>query len=28
VSMNLTAMCLCTQHGLWSSEPYAVKVVW
>jgi superoxide reductase len=27
VSMNLTAMCLCTQHGLWASEPKAVKVV-
>jgi superoxide reductase len=27
VSMNLTAMCLCTQHGLWSSEPKAVKVI-
>ncbi|MDP4210619.1 MAG: desulfoferrodoxin family protein [Bacteroidota bacterium] len=27
VSMNLTAMCLCTQHGLWSSEAKAVKVV-
>jgi superoxide reductase len=26
VSMNLTAMCLCTQHGLWSSEAKAVKV--
>jgi superoxide reductase len=27
VSPNLTAMCLCTQHGLWSSEPKAVKVI-
>jgi superoxide reductase len=27
VSMNLTAMCLCTQHGLWASEPKTVKVV-
>lgn len=27
VSMNLTAMCHCTQHGLWSSEPKAVKVM-
>ena len=26
VSMNLTAMCLCTQHGLWSSDAKAVKV--
>lgn len=27
VSMNLTAMCLCTQHGLWSSESKTVKVL-
>jgi len=27
VSMNLTAMCLCTQHGLWSSETKNVKVL-
>jgi superoxide reductase len=27
VSMSLTAMCLCTQHGLWMSEPKAIKVV-
>lgn len=27
VSMNLTAMSYCTQHGLWTSEPRAVKVV-
>ena len=27
VSMNLTAMSLCTQHGLWSSEAKAIKVV-
>jgi superoxide reductase len=27
VSMNLSAMCLCTQHGLWISEPKTVKVV-
>jgi len=27
VSMHLTAMCLCTQHGLWTSEEKPVKVV-
>lgn len=27
VSMNLTAMCLCTQHGLWSSESKVIKVL-
>lgn len=27
VSMNLTAMSYCTRHGLWTSEPKAVKVV-
>jgi superoxide reductase len=27
VSMNLTAMCLCTQHGLWVSEVKNVKVI-
>jgi superoxide reductase len=27
VSMNLTAMSLCTQHGLWSSEEKTVKVL-
>lgn len=27
VSMNLTAIALCTQHGLWASEPKAIKVV-
>jgi superoxide reductase len=26
-SMNLTAMCLCTQHGLWSSHEKTVKIV-
>lgn len=27
VSMNLTALCLCSQHGLWSSESKPVKVI-
>lgn len=27
VSMHLTAMCLCTQHGLWASEEKSVKVI-
>ncbi len=27
VSMNLTAMSYCTKHGLWKSDPYAVKVL-
>ncbi len=27
VSLNLTAMSLCTQHGLWVSEPKTVKVI-
>jgi superoxide reductase len=27
VSMNLSAMCLCTQHGLWTSEVKNVKVI-
>lgn len=27
VSMNLTALSLCSQHGLWSSESKTVKVV-
>lgn len=27
VSMNLTAMCLCTQHGLWMSDAKSVKVI-
>lgn len=27
VSMNLSAMCLCTQHGLWMSDAKTVKVV-
>ncbi len=27
VSMNLTAMSLCTQHGLWMSDAKAVKVI-
>jgi len=27
VSMNLTAMSYCTKHGLWQSEPKAVKVL-
>jgi superoxide reductase len=27
VSMNLTAMSVCTKHGLWQSEEHAVKVV-
>lgn len=27
VSMNLSAMCNCTKHGLWISDPKAVKVI-
>lgn len=27
VSMNLTAMAVCTKHGLWQSEEKAVKVM-
>ncbi len=27
VSMNLTAMSYCTKHGLWKSDPHAVKVL-
>jgi superoxide reductase len=27
VSLNLTAMSYCTKHGLWQSEPKAVKVL-
>lgn len=27
VSMNLTVMSYCTRHGLWTSDPKAVKVV-
>ncbi|MFO7575375.1 MAG: desulfoferrodoxin family protein [Bacteroidales bacterium] len=27
VSMNLTAMAVCTKHGLWQSEEKAVKVI-
>jgi superoxide reductase len=27
VSMNLTAMSVCTKHGLWQSEEKPVKVV-
>ncbi|MEE4117228.1 MAG: desulfoferrodoxin family protein [Marinilabiliaceae bacterium] len=27
VSMNLSAMAICTKHGLWQSEDKAVKVV-
>lgn len=27
VSMNLSAMSLCTQHGLWTSETKNVKVI-
>ncbi len=27
VSMNLTAMSYCTKHGLWKSDPFAVKVL-
>jgi superoxide reductase len=27
VSMNLSAMAVCTKHGLWQSEEKAVKVV-
>jgi superoxide reductase len=27
VSMNLSAMAVCTKHGLWQSEEKAVKVI-
>jgi superoxide reductase len=27
VSMNLSAMAICTKHGLWQSEEKAVKVI-
>jgi len=27
VSMNLSAMAVCTKHGLWQSEDKAVKVI-
>ncbi|HCC71360.1 MAG TPA: dethiobiotin synthase [Bacteroidales bacterium] len=27
VSMNLTAMAVCTKHGLWQSEEKPVKVI-
>lgn len=27
VSMNLSAMAVCTKHGLWQSETKAVKVI-
>jgi superoxide reductase len=27
VSMNLSAMAVCTKHGLWQSEDKAVKVL-
>ena len=27
VSMNLSAMAVCTKHGLWQSEEHAVKVI-
>ena len=27
ISMNLTAMALCTNHGLWQSENQEIKVV-
>lgn len=27
VSLNLSAMAVCTKHGLWQSEPREVKVI-
>ncbi len=27
VSMNLTAMAVCTNHGLWQSDPVEVKII-
>ena len=27
VSMNLSAMAVCTKHGLWQSEPKEVKII-
>ncbi len=27
VSMNLSAMAVCTKHGLWQSESKEVKVI-
>lgn len=27
VSMNLSAMAVCTKHGLWQSESKAIKVI-
>lgn len=27
VSLNLTAMATCTNHGLWQSEPKEVKII-
>lgn len=27
VSMNLTAMAVCTKHGLWQSDPVEVRVI-
>ena len=27
VSMNLSAMAICTKHGLWQSEDKPVKVI-
>lgn len=27
LSMNLTAMAVCTKHGLWQSDPVEVKLV-
>lgn len=27
VSMNLSAMAVCTKHGLWQSEPKEVKIL-
>lgn len=27
VSMNLSAMAVCTKHGLWQSDPKEVKVI-
>jgi superoxide reductase len=27
VSMNLTAMAVCTNHGLWQSEPREIRII-
>jgi len=27
VSLNLSAMAVCTKHGLWQSEPKEVKII-